>query len=137
MPGGFFFCQRTIVFGVGVAHVGEANAEAVVVGADQWIRSLQIDVVADQDESALLVGEINSSGGVSKNDGANSHSSEDAHGEGNLLRRVAFINVHAALHDGNRYGASMANDHGAGVADRGRARKSRDLGVRNAGRASE
>ena len=51
--GGLFVGELAIVFCVGVRHVGEADAEAVVVRADERIRSLQIDVIADHDQRAL------------------------------------------------------------------------------------
>ena len=126
-----------IFFGVGVRHVGEADAEAVVIGADQRIRSLQIDVVADHDQRALRVAEIDASGGVGEDDGANAHACEDADGEGDFLRGISFIEMHAALHGGDGYVAGVADDHASGVADGGRARERGDLGVGDAGGVGE
>jgi hypothetical protein len=112
-----------------VGHVGKAHAEAVVVGTDQGIGSLQVDVVANQDQRALLIVEIDSAGGVGEDDGADSHASEDAHGEGDLLRRVTFVKMHAALHHGHGDGGRFADDHLSGVADGGGTREGRDFGV--------
>ena len=66
---------------------------------------MQIDVVADEDERALLIIEIDAAGGIGEDDGADAHASEDAHGEDNLLRRIAFVEMDAALHDGDSHGA--------------------------------
>ena len=50
--------------GVGLRHVEEAWAEAVVVGAGDGIASGEIDVVGDEDELALFEGGIDAAGGV-------------------------------------------------------------------------
>ena len=88
---GFLACDLAIFLGVGVRHVGEADAEAVVIGADQRIRALQVDVVADQHERALRVTEIDASGGIGEDDGANAHAAEDADGERYFLRGISFV----------------------------------------------
>src|SRR5208282_5086118 len=62
--GGLFAGDRAIFAGVGVRHVGEADAEAVVIGADQRVHALQVDVIAHYDERALRVAEVDASGGV-------------------------------------------------------------------------
>ena len=116
-----------IFFRVGVSHVGKAYAEAVVVGTDQGIRSLQVDVVADQDQRALLVIQIDAAGCVGEDDGTNSHAAEDAHGEGDLLRRISFIEMNAALHHGYRSHARFADYHLSGMADGSRAREGGDF----------
>ena len=43
------YCAR-----IGFGHVGEARPERIVVGPDQRIRPLQIDVVGDQHQAAAL-----------------------------------------------------------------------------------
>src|SRR5436305_3520699 len=67
--GSLFAGDLAIGARVGVRHVGEAHAEAVVVGADQRIRPLQIDVVFDQNQRALRVAEVNASGGGGEDQG--------------------------------------------------------------------
>lgn len=127
--GGFVAGDCAVVLRVSVGHVGEADAEAVVVGADQGIGSLQVDVVANQDQRALLIVEVDSSGGVGEDDGADSHASEDAHGEGDLMGRVAFVEMDAALHRGHGDGGRVADDELSGVTDGGGTREGRDFGV--------
>ncbi len=113
-------------------HVGKAHAEAIVIRPGQRVVSLQVDVVADQHQRALLVGEIDSSRRVGKNDGANSHTLEDPHGEGDLLRRISLIKMDAALHRGHGNSCGHADHHLSGVADGRRKRKSRNLSKRDA-----
>ena len=66
-------------------HVGKAHAEAVVIRPDQRIRSLQIDVIADQHQRALLIIQINPARRVGQDDGTNSHAPKHPHGECNFL----------------------------------------------------
>ena len=118
-------------------HVGKANAETVVIRANQRVRSLQIDVVAYEHQRALLVIQIDSARGVGEDDGADSHAAEHAHGERDFLCRISFIQMHAALHCGDRNCAGLADDHLSGVADRGRAGERGDFGVRDSRRVAE
>jgi hypothetical protein len=99
--GGFFARDCAIVFWSRRASCRESARRS----GRHWRRLadsfLQIDVVADQDQRALLIIQIDASRGIGEDDGANSHASEDAHGEGDLLRRIAFVKMHAALHHGD------------------------------------
>src|SRR4029077_2955652 len=87
-----------IGFPVSLGHVGKARAEAVVVGADERIGALQVDVVGEDDERALLVVGVDAAGSVGEDGGANSQAAEDADREDDFVRRVTFVGVHAALH---------------------------------------
>src|SRR5580692_11807545 len=117
--GDFLAGDRAIFAGVGLRHVREADAEAVVVGADQRIHTLQVDVIADHDERALRVAEVDASSGVGEDDGANAHASEDADRERDFLRRISFVKMDAALHDGDGHVAGIADYHLAGVPNGG------------------
>src|ERR1700722_18766700 len=90
--------EFAIGLGKSLCHVGEAYAETVVVGADQRIRSLKIDVGANQHQRALRVAEIDSSGGICENHGANAHAAEHADRKRDLLRGVALVEMDASLH---------------------------------------
>ncbi len=94
-------------------------------------------MVANQHQRALLVIQIDAARRVGQEDGTNSHAAEDAHGEGDLLRRVTFIKMHASLHHGDGDRTRFADHHLSSVADRGRAREGRDLRERDAGRVGE
>ena len=126
--------QRNLAIGLPVrlGHVGKARAKAIVIGTDQGIVSLQVDVVGDDDQRALLVFQIDSAGCVGKNDGVNVHLVEHAHGEGDFAGRIAFVQMDASLHGGDWNAAGFANHHLPGVSDGGRAREEWNVGVGNA-----
>ena len=50
----------------------------------------------------MLVALGDAAGGVGQDHGANAERAQHAHGEGDLLRRVALVEMHAALHDDDR-----------------------------------
>ena len=114
------FGERDFAIGlpVGLGHIWEARAEALVVRANERIDALKIDVIADDHERALLVLQIDSAGGVGQNRGADAEPAQDAHGERDLLRGVAFVEMDAALHRGDGDIPDFADYQAAGVADR-------------------
>src|SRR5207302_6651508 len=87
-----------ITLRVSVSHVGKAFAELVIIRAHQGILPLQIYVIFNEHQRTLLVFEIDPSGGVGEDNGANAHATEDANRERNLLGGVALVKMNAALH---------------------------------------
>ena len=85
--------------------------------------SLQIDVIANDDQRALRIAEIDAAGGVGQDHGMNAHAPKHANGEGDFLRRVSLVEMDAALHGCNGYVARFADHHAACVSDRGGARE--------------
>ena len=81
-----------------MGHVGKSESEARIIRSSQRIGALQIDVVAKHHQSSLAVIEVDCSGRVGEDGGANSEPSEDTYRKCNFLRRISFIKVHAALH---------------------------------------
>jgi hypothetical protein len=120
-----------------MGHIGQADAQAVVVGPHERVVSLQIDVVLDQHKRALLVFQVDAAGGVGEDDGADAHASEDADREGDFLCGIAFVEVGASLHRGHGDVSYVANDHLAGVADGSRTGECGDLRVGNSRRVGE
>jgi len=117
--------------GVGVGHIEESFSEAIVVRAGEGVESGEVDVIADEDERALRVAGVDSSGGVGDDDTMDAHAAEDAHREGDFGGRVSFVAVHAALHDSDWRGRELADEQFAAVSfDRG-AREVWDFGVGN------
>src|SRR5579862_936110 len=114
---GFLLGELTIAFVVGVRHVGKTDAKAIVIWANERIRSLKIDVIANHHEHALLVTEVNAAGSVSQDDRSYSHASEDAHGKSDCLRGVSFVEMYAALHCGYFYAFRFADNELSRVAN--------------------
>ena len=102
-----------------MGHVGKTRAETLVIGTDERVLSLQVDVVGDDDESALLVFQVDAAGCVGKNDGANIHAGKNPHGKDDLAGRVAFIQMDSALHGGHRNTVRSADHHLPGVSNGG------------------
>src|SRR5277367_2916613 len=131
----FFGCgEREFAIGlrVGLGHIWKARAEAVVVGTDERMNALEIEVIADDDERALGELQIDAAGGVGENGGANAEAAEDAHGKRDLLRGVAFVEMDAALHGGDGDVFDFANHQTAGVADGGGTREAGNFFVGDA-----
>src|SRR6185312_4707793 len=89
----------------------------------------EVDVVGDADEAALRVGPVDAAGGVGDDERLAAEQAEHAHGERHFGHCVAFIRVHAALHDGDGDSGDSSDDELALVAFDGGAREVRDLGV--------
>src|SRR5260370_37276004 len=115
-----------------LSQVRKTWAEAFIIRTGERILSLQVDVVTDQNQRALLIAEIDTPSGVGENHGTNSHAAKHAHGKRDFLRGVTLIKMHAALHCGDHDVASFADYHLTCVADRSRTWKRRNLGVRDA-----
>ncbi len=107
--------------------IGKAHAEALLIRADQGIDALQIDMVAQDDQPSLLEVQVDPAGGIGEKHGANPHPGHHAHRKNHLLRRVAFVEMHAALH--HRHGSvrHFADHHPPRVANRRGPRKIRNF----------
>src|SRR4029077_8941718 len=106
----FFGSEAAKIGVVGTGHVGESETKTVVVGTNQLICVLPIDVVAEDDKRAFGVSKINAPRRVSQDYRSNAHSLEDADGEGDVFRGEAFVKMHSALHSSHRNIADFA-DH--------------------------
>ena len=112
---------------VGGRHVRKARPEPLVIRADQRIGTLQVDVIAQHDERALPVVEIDAAGGVREDDCPHAHPCEHAHRKHDLARAVPFVEMHAALEDGDRDAAAVAQDERSCMAGDGRRHEVGDL----------
>ena len=88
-------------------------------GPNQRIVALQVDVIGNDDQSSLLVFEVNAAGGISQDDGMNIHLVKDAHGEGDFAGRIAFVEMDASLHGCYRNATSRPKHHLPRVSDGG------------------
>ena len=89
---------------VGLDQVGEAGAEAVVVGADQGVDAQQVDVVLDDDQVALVVQRVQPAGGVGDDQGRAAQLLHHPDREGDLGGGVALVEVEPAFHRHDRAG---------------------------------
>src|SRR5208282_4081502 len=90
-----------VTLGVGICHIRKARAKALVIRPCQRILPLKIDVVAQDDQRALSILDINAARGVSENQSAYASSTKHARRKSNLGRRIAFVQMHSSLHHGN------------------------------------
>ena len=103
-----------------------------MIRTSERILSLQVDVVTDQNQRALLIAEIDTPSGVGENHGTNSHAAKHAHGKRHFLRGVTLIKMYAPLHRGDHDVANFADYHLTCVADSSRTWKCRNPCVRDA-----
>src|SRR5208337_3069890 len=82
---------------IGRAHVREARAEVLVVGARERVYALQIDVIRKNHEPSLRELFFDSARGIRQDYRFHAHSGKYPDGESDILHRVAFIKVHATL----------------------------------------
>jgi hypothetical protein len=107
----------------------ENAALSVVVRTYQRVRRLQIDVIGDQHQAAAFQRQIDAARGIRKYDGSHAQRSQHAHAEGDLRRRVAFVQVDAARHRGDFQRAQLSEDELARMSDGGGARPAWNFGV--------
>ena len=86
-------------------------------------------MIGEGDELADAVALGNAARCVGKHHGVKPESPQNAHGEGDLLRCVALIEVDAALHDYDRNAAQHAGNDAARMAHYRGLREMRNLGV--------
>ena len=82
---------------VGPAHVGEARTEAVVVPADERVVAEEVDVVLDDHDVALAELRVHAAAGVADDQHFTAQGLHDADRKGDLLERVALVEVEPAL----------------------------------------
>jgi len=106
-------------------------AEAIFIRSDKGVRALQVDVVANGDQGALGIAEIDTSSGVGDNERFGAHPREHTNRKRDLLRRVAFVQMNTALHSRYRNTIHGSKDELSRMSDCRRSRKVRNLCVRN------
>lgn len=106
---------------VRLRQIGEARAEAFVVGAAQRVVGQQVDVVAHDHEVAGTQVGIHAAGGIGDDEPFDAEPFQHPDRERDLLHRPALVPVKTAGHDHNRMPAEPAENqlarmalHGAG-----------------------
>src|SRR5579859_1779488 len=116
---------------IGFGHVDKADAEAFVVGADQRIAALKIDVVFQDHQAALLELQVDSTGSVGQQRSLYTHARKDTHGKRDSLHGIAFIVVDAARHHRYRRLANLPNHQISSMANGAGAWEVGNRGIRN------
>ena len=94
-------------------------------------------MIANDDQRALSVLDIDATRSVGKNQSAYASTREHTRRKRNLGRRIALIQMHASLHHRNGHVPGLAKHQPSRVPNRRRTRKRRDVRIRNADRLGE
>ena len=103
---------------IGLAHIREARAEGVQVGAAERVWAShphQTDMIGDEHQVAGEIVGMDGTGSVGHHKGLNTQPLHHAHGQSDLLHGVAFIIMNAPLHHKNGLPFQLANEHAARV----------------------
>ena len=93
---------------------------------------MQVDVVLDEHDVALGVLRIHAAAGVADDQHLAAQRLHDAHRQGDLLERIAFVEVEAPLHRHDGLAGQLAADQPAGVRGDRRVRESAECRRREA-----
>ena len=80
------------------AHVRKADAEAVVVGADERVVAHEVDVVLDDHQVALGELRVHAAAGVADDQALAAQRLHHPHRQRDLLKRIALVKVETAFH---------------------------------------
>ena len=86
------------VFGISFRHVEKARAKTLVVGADQRIAALQVDVIFQHYQAALLELQIDSARSIGEQHCLDSQARKHAHRKRHPHQRMSFVIMDASLH---------------------------------------
>src|SRR2546423_7622058 len=110
--------DRTQAFRIASSQVWETRAEALVVGANQRNLSLQVDVIANQDQRAGPVFCIDTAGRISDDQRSKPHALENSNRKSDLRRGVALVKMYSPLHCRHCNFVCISDEHLTSVADR-------------------
>ena len=113
----------------GVGQAGEAGAEGVVVGADQRVGALHVDVVGDRHQAAGADLGAERAGGAGQEQGLAASQFQGSDGEFDGSGSRALVKMDAALHAGDALAAESAEHQLTGVAVNARAGETGQVGV--------
>ena len=119
---------------VAFRHVGKARTETIVIGSDERVLSLKIDVVANGNQRTLAVSRIDTASSIRQDSGFHAHASKDPHRERDLLCRISLIEMDAALHSSHGNSFDQADDQVPCVSYGRALREGRDFRVGDSNR---
>ena len=86
------------IFCIRFRHVEKARAKALVVGADQRIAALQVDVIFQHYQAALLELQIDSARSIGEQHCLDSQARKHAHRKCHPYQGMSFVIMDASLH---------------------------------------
>ena len=108
-----------------MTHIGKADAQALVVNADERIVAQKVDMVFDEHDVPLGPLRIHAAARIADDEHLATERFHDAHGKGNLLEGVAFVKMEPPLHGHDLLAAEGAAHQPARVRRHGRVREMR------------
>ena len=118
---------------VGLAHVGEAWTQYIVVRTDQGIDAHEVDVVRDDEDIAGLKIGVQPSSRVGKDRDFHAERPHHSHGQGDLLKGIAFIKVVSPFEGYHWPSSQLAQNEASLMRCDSRLREVRDLRIGEAG----
>ena len=103
------------ISGIDVAHIREPGPQLVQIGPGQRVGSGEIDVIAQEHQSAGPKVQVHPAGGVGEHDGPSPQPGHEPHRQGGLLGRVALVAVDPAPQGGHPPAPAGAQEEGPGV----------------------
>ena len=121
--------QRAQIGVVEPRLVGEAQADRLVVRADQRRAAGEVQMVLDQHHVARGIVAVEAAGRVGNDEGAGAEPLQHVDGERDVARLPALVEVQPSLHHDRAAAEQVADHELALVAGRGGDRKALDLGI--------
>lgn len=116
---------------VSFGQINESRARTRIVNSRENVRALEIQVVRENHETSGAGSRRDASCGASENECADARLRQHAHGERDLVRPRAFVEVQPPLENGHRNSTPRSPVKRSGVAFGCGARKVRDGAKRN------
>ena len=100
-------------------HVGKTRACGEVLAAQRMLGE-KVDMVCDNHQVANLEGRVHTTCSIRHEERLNAQLVHHSYGEGDILHRVAFVEMETTLHGEDVHPAEFAEDKGTGMSLYGR-----------------
>ena len=111
----------------GIGQVGEARADAIGVGTEQWVEPGQVEVVGERHQGARRPGGVDAPSRVGEQDPWRAESSHEQDGLDHETRGMAFIQMQTTLEADDRHAPDLAQEQPAGMPRRRGRRPAREI----------
>jgi deoxyribose-phosphate aldolase len=117
------------VIALGATRIGTSSTEAIVVDAHQRVVAHQVDVVVEHHDVAFAQVGIQPAAGVRHDQQLDAQGLHHAHGQRDLLQRIALVQMKPPVHRDDRRATHVAAHEPAVVREGRRTREVRDVRV--------